>query len=193
MHNMDFDLSLRARALRAWIFFHAHFRSRHWGTLMEIRNNPHINNAVHAAQCSALLSDFVSPIVIRVAEWLMTLNARYALNIRWTEPFDKFKSIWHEYNQYIAWQDARQKAHADKVAKSPNKYRCAADGCDIQAAHRSALRKCGGRCPLERKPHYCSWACQERVSPIAPLIRCVSFRTSSALVCAPVLLQTRGR
>ena len=173
MYNMDADLAVRARALRAWIFFQAHFRSRRWGTLLEIRSNPHINNAVHASHCAVMCSDFVPPITIRVAEWLMTLNARYAINVRWTEPFDKFKEIWHQYNQYIAWQDAREKARADKVAKAPNKYRCAAEGCGIQATHRSALRKCGGRCPPERKPHYCSWACQERVSPSMSRVRLI--------------------
>jgi len=40
---------------------------------------------------------------------------------------------------------------------------CAANGCGIQGGSKAALRRCGGKCPIELKPSYCSKECQRRV------------------------------
>lgn len=43
---------------------------------------------------------------------------------------------------------------------------CAANGCGIQGGSKAALRRCGGKCPIELKPSYCSKECQRRDWPI---------------------------
>ena len=53
-------------------------------------------------------------------------------------------------------QTAEKLKRLFKASKVPNMYRCAADGCDIHATHRSALRKCGGEGQEQMKPYYCS-------------------------------------
>ena len=54
-------------------------------------------------------------------------------------------------------------ARAAKVARAPNAYVCATPGCGIAANQKKALMRCAGRCPMERKPHYCSKECQRKV------------------------------
>ncbi|TBU29697.1 hypothetical protein BD311DRAFT_805996 [Dichomitus squalens] len=59
------------------------------------------------------------------------------------------------------WQEEQRKKHA-KAAKAPNAYVCATPGCGVQGNQKKALMRCAGRCPTERKPHYCSKECQKR-------------------------------
>ena len=62
--------------------------------------------------------------------------------------------------EYVA-EERRRRA---KVAKGANAYVCAAEGCKVEGLHKSALRACGGSCPPDLKPHYCSKECQKQVS-----------------------------
>ncbi|KAI0314577.1 hypothetical protein OF83DRAFT_1085556 [Amylostereum chailletii] len=54
-------------------------------------------------------------------------------------------------------------ALVEKARSTPNKYACAREGCGIRAESQAALRRCGGPCAPERKPHYCSRECQKTV------------------------------
>ncbi|KAF8898244.1 hypothetical protein CPB84DRAFT_1780696 [Gymnopilus junonius] len=48
-----------------------------------------------------------------------------------------------------------------KRLKNPNRYRCAAIGCGIEADSGSMLSKCAGECDQGKKPSYCSKECQK--------------------------------
>ncbi|KIY53909.1 hypothetical protein FISHEDRAFT_54891 [Fistulina hepatica ATCC 64428] len=50
---------------------------------------------------------------------------------------------------------------AEKSEKHPNRYRCANEGCPIMANHGRMLRRCSGKCDVDKKPHYCSKDCQK--------------------------------
>ncbi|KAI0794730.1 hypothetical protein C8Q74DRAFT_591944 [Fomes fomentarius] len=104
----------------------------------------------------------IPPIVIRITTWLMTLNKRFGVDVRTMDGFDKLNALWRTYDDFMIWQSDKEKERLKKISKAPNQYRCAADGCGIQAINKRALRRCGGRCPDETKPHYCSLECQER-------------------------------
>ncbi|KAH9929822.1 uncharacterized protein B0H18DRAFT_996426 [Fomitopsis serialis] len=53
-------------------------------------------------------------------------------------------------------------ARQHKVAKAPNAYQCAAEGCGIQGTRKAALMRCSGKCEGLNKPHYCSKECQRK-------------------------------
>ena len=57
-----------------------------------------------------------------------------------------------------------QDEQAAKVGKRSNAYRCAREGCPVEATAQAALKKCDGPCPEELKPSYCSEDCQKAVS-----------------------------
>ncbi|KAF5318143.1 hypothetical protein D9619_012203 [Psilocybe cf. subviscida] len=48
----------------------------------------------------------------------------------------------------------------DKRLANPNRYRCAAIECPIEADTGSKLTRCDGQCDKEKKPYYCSTECQ---------------------------------
>ncbi|KAI0641066.1 hypothetical protein C8Q79DRAFT_930333 [Trametes meyenii] len=51
---------------------------------------------------------------------------------------------------------------SQNLSRVPNAYFCSAPGCGIGVAQKKTLRKCSGKCPEERKPHYCSKNCQTK-------------------------------
>jgi hypothetical protein len=59
--------------------------------------------------------------------------------------------------------DAEQQQREVKMAQQPAMYICAAEGCGIETTKKSGLKQCGGSCPIERKPRYCSKECQTQV------------------------------
>ncbi|PPQ82207.1 hypothetical protein CVT26_009201 [Gymnopilus dilepis] len=48
-----------------------------------------------------------------------------------------------------------------KRLRQPNRYRCAAVGCGIQSDTGKMLLQCAGKCDPDKKPSYCSKACQK--------------------------------
>ncbi|KZT63414.1 hypothetical protein DAEQUDRAFT_133399 [Daedalea quercina L-15889] len=57
----------------------------------------------------------------------------------------------------MKWAEEQRDA---KKRRKPNAYRCAREGCPVQATSQAALKRCGGPCPEEYKPYYCSKECQ---------------------------------
>lgn len=106
---------------------------------------------------------FVPPITLRIAGWMATTKARFGVDARRADKFKDLHFLWTTHANYLSRLQLREDSRLRKVAKAPHLYRCANDGCEIQATNRNALRRCGGRCPLERKPHYCSEFCQRQV------------------------------
>lgn len=161
-HGVNFQLRKCALAVLAWLNFQAHLTMDRDGSLHAVNVQYWMTNAAYYANILCWEGP-IPPIVIRIATWLMTLNKRFGVDVRTMDGFDKLNALWRTYDDFMIWQSDREKERLKKISKAPNQYRCAADGCGIQAINKRALRRCGGRCPDETKPHYCSLECQERV------------------------------
>ncbi|OCH88808.1 hypothetical protein OBBRIDRAFT_888846 [Obba rivulosa] len=77
-----------------------------------------------------------------------------------TPRFRAFKHLWKAVNDRMKEVHAEEQRRQAKIAKAPNAYTCAREGCGIQATNKAAFKSCGGSCPPEIKPHYCSKECQ---------------------------------
>lgn len=106
---------------------------------------------------------FIPPVTLRIAGWVATTKVRFGVDVRGADKFSELRYLWTTHAYYLSRLQLKEDVRLKKVAKAPHLYRCANDGCQIQATNRSALRRCGGGCPLERKPHYCSEPCQRQV------------------------------
>lgn len=157
-------LRLRALALIVWVTFRLFWQARvEKSSMREILDNDVLQNAVRYADLCAS-AGFYPPVIIRIASWFMTLRARHGADLRYMGVYAQHKPLWDAYDGYRARRLAAEQKRLDKVTRAPNQYRCAADGCGVQAAHKHALRRCAGPCPSDCKPHYCSTDCQQRVS-----------------------------
>ena len=163
--DADPILRLQATAALAWIFFRQYFWTSYPDCFEVSRGAMALEQCVYLSGILAV-SDFVPPIVPRIASWLSTVKVRYA-KLEGRVMFREFcftKDFWKAYETYVEYRKIEEEIRLAKVANAPNQYRCAADGCGIQAVNKSALRKCGGDCLPDKKPHYCSVGCQVRVS-----------------------------
>ncbi|KAF4613131.1 hypothetical protein D9613_011188 [Agrocybe pediades] len=85
------------------------------------------------------------------------------------EPFaERYPESYMWYKYAIEAYGAREqqwrhgiKKMAKLRLKNPNRYRCAAPGCSVEADTGSMLSRCAGRCDLDKKPSYCSKSCQK--------------------------------
>ncbi|KAM5535682.1 hypothetical protein V8D89_010669, partial [Ganoderma adspersum] len=160
-------IKARALALLLWKDFRIQTSIlQPWGDVIPASKHAVLNSelfrsmAIHANACAK--ENFLPPIVIRVACWLLRFQPRYGLGARKLPRLPKLASLWKAYDDYVLTQTAGERQRLAKMSKAPNMYRCAADACGIQAVHRSALRKCAGECHEEVKPYYCSRECQRK-------------------------------
>ncbi|KAI0668941.1 hypothetical protein C8Q78DRAFT_218830 [Trametes maxima] len=111
---------------------------------------------------AAVAWGIVSPAVLNIARHLIHLGQRQRLETRDTPRYKRFIHLWraHDTRQEEMAQDRR--VREAKMARAPNAYICAAQGCGITSKQKKGLMKCAGKCPPERKPHYCSKDCQRR-------------------------------
>lgn len=107
-----------------------------------------------------------------------------------------WSAMWAVYEARNEEMDAESRKAAEKLAKKPNRYVCAAEDCGIAANTGKVLLRCkficnihmhcsyempgAGKCSDEYKPSYCSKDCQKKVSHI----RALTERTSKHLLCA---------
>lgn len=65
-----------------------------------------------------------------------------------------------------AWEDRKRQVEGEmgkmdeKRMRRPNRYRCAAVGCEIEADKGQMLLQCSGKCDSDKKPSYCGKECQ---------------------------------
>ncbi|KAI0737075.1 hypothetical protein C8Q80DRAFT_1115421 [Daedaleopsis nitida] len=161
IHGVDYKLRKRALAACAWLNFLCHFTCDPEGSLYAYYERPWLHNAAYYATMLCL-QEPIPPIALRIGNWLMQLGRRYRVDIRAMEGFEKFAALWRTYDDFMISQAAAEKQRLTKILGAPNRYRCAADGCGIQAINSRALRKCSGNCPEQFKPHYCSLECQKK-------------------------------
>ena len=115
--------------------------------------------AVHATHAIEL--GLVSATVLWVGRGVKNVVERVGGD---TDKIVQFRPLWDVLRRRDEECVSEERRRREKVAKGPNAYVCAAEGCKVEGLHKSALRACGGRCPPDLKPHYCSKECQKRVS-----------------------------
>lgn len=156
-------VQLCALSAYAYLHFYGHWLIPNSGSLHSIKTSHDVHNAAFAAN-ACIQNGFVPPIALHIASWLRTGTARFGMDVCEIERFKKLEYLWKAHDEYLAGLHALEALRLKKVEEAPHLYRCANDGCDIQAYSKSALRRCGGDCLPERKAHYCSEYCQRRVS-----------------------------
>nr|VWO96276.1 N/A [Ganoderma boninense] len=104
----------------------------------------------------------VSPVVLYVARWLTQIGERDGVNVRETERYKVYPHLWQAWDVRVAEMDEERRKREAKLGRAPTAYVCAAQGCGITAKQKKGLMKCAGKCPIERKPHYCSKNCQRK-------------------------------
>ncbi len=82
--------------------------------------------------------------------------AEVGQDIRYYQRFKHCTALWEAHEEYM-----RVATH---VEKSPNRYRCASKNCGVFTMRANTLKQCGGSCPPDVKPSYCSTTCQREVS-----------------------------
>ncbi|PIL36908.1 hypothetical protein GSI_00598 [Ganoderma sinense ZZ0214-1] len=159
--NSTLTLRLQSLAVVVWLLFREYFRSTAAQSLHAVRSYGHTGNVVRFADWCAQ-GGFVPPIVVRVADWFATFRVRFGVDARTALPdvFRHHRHFWPAYDAYVERQLEAERKRRAKVMKAPNLYACAASGCGIQAFKKGTLRQCGGDCPPETKPAYCSVECQ---------------------------------
>ncbi|RDX43885.1 hypothetical protein OH76DRAFT_1560065, partial [Lentinus brumalis] len=155
-------LRLRALAACAWAYFDTHFKLPDAGSMYGIVTNSFMQNSAFLANICAR-DDWQPRIVIRIANWLRSLDYRYpGLRNEATQAISAMKYLWSAYDAYSKRRIAAHVKEFLKVQAAENVYICAAHDCDVQAMHKDAFRACTGNCPPETKPHYCSKLCQQK-------------------------------
>ncbi|RPD76923.1 hypothetical protein L226DRAFT_551798 [Lentinus tigrinus ALCF2SS1-7] len=130
------------------------------------RPNPTLANDL--LYLSALYADaaakqgLVSPVVLYTASWILRLGKRDGVDPKRSARYGGLTDLWRAEEVRTKEYEEEQRKKAAKVAKAPNAYHCAAPGCGVAGNQKKAMMKCGGRCPIAWKPHYCSKECQKK-------------------------------
>ena len=107
----------------------------------------------------------ISPTVLHAASYILRLGTRDGVDLKRSQRYGPLKHLWRAEEARTREWEEEQKKKAVKVARTPNTYICTAPGCGIEGTQKKSLMRCAGKCPMERKPHYCSKECQKRVRP----------------------------
>ncbi|KAI0676155.1 hypothetical protein C8Q78DRAFT_1066691 [Trametes maxima] len=161
IENYSESLRIRSLAFYSHLNFWAHWLVPDGGSLYPIRDSHVMHNAAFAAN-ACVESGFVPRIALRVAAWLATSKARFGIDVRELSKFQGFHHLYAAHEAYLARLRSTEAERLLRISETPHHYRCANEGCDIQAFNKAAFRRCAGRCSPETKPHYCSQFCQRR-------------------------------
>jgi hypothetical protein len=129
-------------------------------------NIGYLADAGNCANEAAALG-LISPAVLTVASRIETVGFRRPEDNKFpehsTESFERLTDLWEALDIRKAEMAEESLKREAKVSKDPLSYSCAAEDCGIVATKKSTLRRCGGGCPREFKPSYCSKYCQTAV------------------------------
>ncbi|RPD80649.1 hypothetical protein L226DRAFT_116067 [Lentinus tigrinus ALCF2SS1-7] len=99
-----------------------------------------------------------------LAAWFTSLQALHGIVVRGLEGYGESKDLWKTYDEHVVRRRSEEQTRLAKVAKAPNRHRCAADECGVQVINKRALRRCGGSC-LSKKNHTITvWSVKQRFS-----------------------------
>ncbi|VDB84530.1 unnamed protein product [Peniophora sp. CBMAI 1063] len=73
----------------------------------------------------------------------------------WLPPCENYDALWIAWREYCS-------ARRRKLSLGVSAVECAAHGCEARICWGKPLARCGGWCPLELKPAYCSKECQRQ-------------------------------
>jgi hypothetical protein len=122
----------------------------------------HLYRAGKLADMAAALG-FVSPNILGIAGRIEEVGLRRQADCRFnvdTTRYGELEFLWSAFEAHRARMNSKDQQRDSKASKAPNLYRCAAEGCGIEATSKSGLSKCSGPCPTDVKPSYCSKECQ---------------------------------
>ena len=154
--SMSKEVLARAHSAAALAFYSKYAAKRIAGTPLAYRHDPDLLRAATEADLAAD-AGLPSRAALLVAEHLVGLGRRCKVRPgpRADARFGGFKALWEAYGA--------QRKLASKIQERPQQFRCGAEECDVRTLEKQRLRRCGGSCPLETKPSYCSTECQRRV------------------------------
>ncbi|KDQ52265.1 hypothetical protein JAAARDRAFT_62033 [Jaapia argillacea MUCL 33604] len=116
----------------------------------------------------------IAPCVLAVADAAEKAGLRRPEDNRFaglcTKRFQILRSLWEASDKHKREISEAKRTRDRKVEKTPLAYVCAALGCGIEGTKKAALSRCGGKCPVDKKPSYCSKECQIRVRYMFPLL-----------------------
>ncbi|KAI0701120.1 hypothetical protein C8T65DRAFT_579793 [Cerioporus squamosus] len=105
----------------------------------------------------------VSPVVLLVGMKIREFGEIFRVDVEQTvQRAKRFRPLWRAVSRRVDEIHAEERRRQGKVDRRPNQYVCAAEGCGIEGEKKAVLRACGGRCPPDLKPHYCSSDCQKK-------------------------------
>ncbi|KAI0350958.1 hypothetical protein OH77DRAFT_1430362 [Trametes cingulata] len=113
--------------------------------------------ADRAAECGVITQG-----IFHVARYIARGGEMRGVNVRETVRYKPYTFLWEAFDAREAELAVERRQREEKIARAPNAYTCAAAGCGLIAGKKKSFMRCAGRCPPERKPHYCSKDCQRR-------------------------------
>ncbi|KAJ7722569.1 hypothetical protein DFH07DRAFT_759938 [Mycena maculata] len=120
--------------------------------------------AIHAD--AAIYRGLVASTALRITSLLSRSAAQYNIDVHNSPRYRIFRHLWHEMDTRDEEMVAEERKRLGKIAKAPNAYRCAAEGCGVEGSSKTALLHYAGKCPGEFKPSYCSKECQKQDWPV---------------------------
>ncbi|KAJ7243101.1 hypothetical protein B0H12DRAFT_1311762 [Mycena haematopus] len=93
-------------------------------------------------------------------------TTQYNVDVRNSPRYSVFRNLWRAMGRRNEEMAAEENKRSAKVAKAPKAYKCVAKGCGVEGTSKSPLLRCGGKCPPENKPSYCSKECQKKEWPV---------------------------
>lgn len=136
---------------------------------------PYTSDLTHAGYCAeiAIVMGRTSPMILHVAQRYHQILAK-ADQIVDADVRPKFKAdaakqvhLWELLERRDKVMGRAKEEREAKERRRPNAYRCAREGCPMKATSQAGLKRCGGPCPDELKPSYCSKDCQNQVSMLS--------------------------
>ncbi|KAH9828683.1 uncharacterized protein C8Q71DRAFT_912205 [Rhodofomes roseus] len=123
-----------------------------------------LRRAAIAADAAAA-QGLVTPIVLNIAQYAampLGLPSNAYQSFKKLPEFACLTDLWRVWRRRNGEIEREQQARDRKVARAPNAYRCAAEGCGIEGTKKATLLRCAGKCEEASKPHYCSKECQKK-------------------------------
>ncbi|KAJ6464383.1 hypothetical protein C8R45DRAFT_840395 [Mycena sanguinolenta] len=160
----DVSNELLARALSCAAYAHIELYEKARGERKIKLANDHLYTATICAD-AAVSRGLTSSIALQIAALLRRSGTQFNLDVRNSPRYRVFRHLWRAMDSRDEEMAAEERKRNAKVAKAPNAYKCAAKGCGVERTSKTALQRCGGKCPPEIKPSYCSKECQKKDWP----------------------------